>query len=420
MKRSLSAFSIILLLLSFVVCFASCSDSNAETTPADSNTETTPAIQTSETTSKQEQPSVDTEYDIWDGVSAYGFGSGDGSFSKPYLIRNCAGLAYLAKQVQNGFRYEGKHFRLEADLNLNNKAWTPIGTSATPFMGIFDGNDHTISNVKITSPVYDNSNAYAGLFGCCKNAMFSNLKIKNVSIKFSPSKRCNFLFVGGLIGYGVSSDYFGIENVKLSDVTITVSQKYHDSDLRAGGCAGSIVVGKNSYFEGNGIQVFAEIASIENSSSNYLGSVVGRIESQNSVSLNNIASYCSFECGFGLNYSGTVGGIVSSSSVVSMSNVFSKLSLERDMVHNDSRAGVAVGVFLRLTGSGISDNPSSYKLRNVFGSSVQTGGNQFQIVWGDPQNLTQTNCEVCTILPQSNGFSRGIWDLSSMSQPVLK
>jgi hypothetical protein len=69
---------------------------------------------------------------------------------------------YSELQLINTARNDS--YRQEADLNLLDLEWTPIGYSTSytsSFLGIFDGNNHTIANLKING---DNDN-YVGLFG---------------------------------------------------------------------------------------------------------------------------------------------------------------------------------------------------------------------------------------------------------------
>lgn len=82
----------------------------------------------------------------WDGSSKSAF-TGEGSENKPYLIETPAQLAYLAEQVNAGNPYEGKYFLQTKELDLGSKNWTPIGTSETPFKGIYNGNDKAINNL---------------------------------------------------------------------------------------------------------------------------------------------------------------------------------------------------------------------------------------------------------------------------------
>ncbi|WP_308227809.1 peptidase A26 [uncultured Prevotella sp.] len=100
----------------------------------------------------------------WDGTSAE-CAKGDGSKDNPYLIENPQNLAWLAEQVNGGNTFEGKNFKLAADLDMGGKEHTfPMigkfdkytdasGTSidnSKYFKGTFDGAKHIIDNLNIS------------------------------------------------------------------------------------------------------------------------------------------------------------------------------------------------------------------------------------------------------------------------------
>ncbi len=78
-------------------------------------------------------------------------------------------LKQLADEVNAGDSKSGKTVLLMNDIDLSvYPNWSPIGTLnlnwsevSRPFSGVFDGQNHTISNLTCTS----NTNGYAGLFG---------------------------------------------------------------------------------------------------------------------------------------------------------------------------------------------------------------------------------------------------------------
>lgn len=75
-----------------------------------------------------------------------------------YLIGTGEELAWFAAAVNNGeTSISGK---LTADIELAGVAWTPIGTSANPYKGTFDGCGHVVKNLFIHSASGDQ-----GLFG---------------------------------------------------------------------------------------------------------------------------------------------------------------------------------------------------------------------------------------------------------------
>ena len=149
------------------------------------------------------EPSV---ADVWNGSVATSFESGSGTESNPYVIKTGAQLAYLAQSTNSGNTYSGKYFVLENDINLSGREWTPIGKgsdtsgsdySTLSFSGVFDGNHHTISNLKINNTVLKR----AGLFGALNNATVKSLGITEADIKISQ----NNIISGGVIGGTLSN-----------------------------------------------------------------------------------------------------------------------------------------------------------------------------------------------------------------------
>ena len=69
------------------------------------------------------------------------------------FIYNAKGMQWFANEVNvNRNAFSGKTVKLEDDINLAGIDWEPIGqTGATTFNGIFDGQNHTISNLIVNS-----------------------------------------------------------------------------------------------------------------------------------------------------------------------------------------------------------------------------------------------------------------------------
>lgn len=113
---------------------------------------------------------------------------GEGTAESPYLIDDVEDLKLLAQKVNGGVTYEGKHFQLTVDIDLNNEPWTPIGTEDTLFQGTFDGDRHQIANLKIS-----NGGEYAGLFGNVWGATIQNCNVTGEVNGYNYS--------GGIVGY---------------------------------------------------------------------------------------------------------------------------------------------------------------------------------------------------------------------------
>lgn len=129
---------------------------------------------------------------VWTGMVAEAYESGNGTAASPYTIATAEQLAKLAKDVNEVANWsKGKHFKLTANIVLNqnvlnngalntsgkHKEWPVIGyfNSATDyraFQGEFDGDGHTISGIYI-----NNSNTYIGLFRMAESAIIKNMGI---------------------------------------------------------------------------------------------------------------------------------------------------------------------------------------------------------------------------------------------------
>ena len=120
--------------------------------------------------------------------------AGEGTEKNPYEIRNAEDLKLLAKNVNNGEKYEDKHFQLTADIDLENKEWTPIGTEDTLFQGTFDGYGYQIANLKISNGV-----EYAGLFGNVWGATIQNCNVTGEINGYNHT--------GGIVGYANNNTY---------------------------------------------------------------------------------------------------------------------------------------------------------------------------------------------------------------------
>ena len=142
--------------------------------------------------------------DVWVGNIAEKFAGGTGTESDPYQISNGAELAYLAQQVNSEkIDSEDTFITLTNNIDLNNKAWTPIGNSDSVFAGTFDGNGHTISGLYINitgsySPA-KKGRLYQGLFGCVEDGTVQNLIVTG-SVTIGNEKSVNVSYIGGIVG----------------------------------------------------------------------------------------------------------------------------------------------------------------------------------------------------------------------------
>lgn len=159
-----------------------------------------------------------------------------GTAENPYLIGNLEELKAFVAEVEK----EDKNTtcaRLTSDIDLAGENWTPItdvSAVAKAFAGTFDGDYHTIKNLKI-----DSSKSNQGLFGLVNGGTIKNL---NVIGNVSSSKS----YVGGIVGKLQSGT---VDSCSFSGV-VTSSKS---SSAYAGGIVGGTVNGstiKNCFNNG--------------------------------------------------------------------------------------------------------------------------------------------------------------------------
>ena len=209
-----------------------------------------------------------------------------GGADTPFQIAGAAQLAELAQYVNAGdATFVSAHYVLTDDVNLSAYGnWTPIGTINQPFAGVFDGQNHVVTGLKI-----DRSQGECqGLFSCV-NSQDANRKaqVKNVIVKdaqirtksrsgavvgfyggwasqMEPLENC--AMVGGSIegcvdraGYDQAADIGGVVGLSYADVrfcystgTVIVPQSAYD----IGGVAGWVDGNVQSCYAAGSMDIF--------------------------------------------------------------------------------------------------------------------------------------------------------------------
>lgn len=185
------------------------------------------------------------------------------------VITTLEELKAFRDEVNNGNTYKGKTVVLAADIDLKNEEWTPIGGAPTKyyddkgnvqyksFQGTFDGQGHTISNLKVTR-----DDSYVGFFGYTTNGEVKNLTIENAT-------------VSGRLGVGVvaGSPYTS----KYTNITVTGHVEVEGMAYVGG------VGGRNAYADWTNVTVdvdetsYVKADSVEDGTAyrTYVGGVIG-------------------------------------------------------------------------------------------------------------------------------------------------
>lgn len=442
MKRILSVFLMLVFILS---TFTSCRDNSQDNSANMTGAETTK-------TAKAENPQNTESLNTWDGTVASSFEKGNGTEESPYEIAKASQLAFLAKQVNEGNQYEGKYLSLLCDIDLNNLDWTPIGNGIYAFMGNFDGNGHTIKNLKISQSIHytyeyptGRKAGYcdSGLFATVQDATIRNIVIDGATIKITDTKSGDTHRVGVLCGtvrtYQSTSV---ISNIDIKNATITADfSANRPLWLSVGGAIGDVYAYNNtttiiSLVETN------SVLSLEKGygGSNYMGTILGSSNILDSTfALENCVAYQTLSVSpeqyyytFTNDFCGAIGNAQASAKPFTVKSVFSKITLNKPALESTMTAPSAITSHVIIGEAycfALKDDPNTigYKFENVFGcvEHVDTKTGEKKIltdlyVLPEGPTFSQINCQGCAELPENHGFDAKIWELSDLANPKLK
>jgi hypothetical protein len=155
-------------------------------------------------------------------IAGIKFKEGDGTESKPYIIRESQDMLALANSLKSGAT---THFKMEADVDMADLSeWAPVNAVAPYDKAVsFDGNGHKITNFH--SNAANMPSFFGVLKGSVRNLTFERARIEN----------------------GTSNDGAGVLagqaiNATITDVTAEVDMSVDGSDgtgTKVGGLVGS-------------------------------------------------------------------------------------------------------------------------------------------------------------------------------------
>ena len=116
--------------------------------------------------------------------------SGEGTEANPYIINNVDQWNAFTDYVTNGYKFNGKFVKLNANISISNMAGTD---DANSFQGTFDGNGHKLTFNKGTDQnPFNEENNYCAPFRHVKNATFKDLQVDG-TIYTSVMKAAGFV-----------------------------------------------------------------------------------------------------------------------------------------------------------------------------------------------------------------------------------
>ncbi len=231
------------------------------------------------------------EYDVNNGICCDTFEQPIKNVDGYYEIHNLGTFVWFAEQYNNGSLGSSANAILTDDVDLSGFNWNPLGKSAKMYMGIFDGQGHTITGFNMTITGKGNW----GLFGY---ATGEGTVIKNFSISGDVTTA---LTSNVDVQYGVVGQADGgaeIRNVH-SSVNLTSKDAYQKKYFGGiVGRTGNITVDMCSY---------SGKLSLGSNTLDCVGGIVGYVYNGKTAKINNCGFYGNIESTYS---SGSVGGIL--------------------------------------------------------------------------------------------------------------
>ena len=167
--------------------------------------------------------------------------NGEGTILDPYIIEEEGNFLWLmSKHLEDYSWANNKRFEQTSNLNFEGYNYSPIGTEDSPFSTNYDGKGFTISNINIAT---GDDNRAVGLFGYVKDAVISNIILKD--IKINIEEEVEDISVGAIAG-------------KLESSEITNCAVMGNSEIKAYGATDD-----NGQVYAGGIVGYAKASSID-------------------------------------------------------------------------------------------------------------------------------------------------------------
>ena len=309
--------------------------------------------------------------------------SGNGEVDSPYIITTAEELKWFRDEVNRGrnnicakiadnvevIDMSTVCHAADKSQNLEEVSWEPIGNSTNKYMGTFDGNNKTITNLYINA-----NQEYSGLFGYTYISTIKNLTFVNANVTNTNS------FTGILVGYGYGGTY--------QNIMTSTSCEVNGGDV-TGGIAGKLagnayncvnyatVQGKeqvgglfSSYDSSTSITACANYGKVT-ASSLWVGGLVGYF---NSGTIQDCANYGDVK---GTNHVAGLAGYVSSGkiqNVFSYGNVSATNSTQYIGMAFGSGSGTTEGMVAYYSGAKLTANGQEKDVK-AFGSGTPSEDN---------------------------------------------
>ena len=237
-----------------------------------------------------------------------------------YYIRSAKGFSYFAYLVNSGQTFKSetgvsKIIHLETDLDFDGHVWIPIGNNVNVFQGRFNGEGHSIYNMKLST-----TQKYTGLFGYVgEYGRITGVHLKDCEVEVKTSSSLTDYYVGALVGKIQVSDSaknessYGSTYIQNCSATGTMSVDLTlsaNSTAYIGGAVGQSTNGRLVNIKSS-FDVDAKIDSSNSSSAFSFGSILGA-----GTHARIYGCYSESDINAEVGIDGNIGGIVGSASAM--------------------------------------------------------------------------------------------------------
>ena len=290
-------------------------------------------------------------------------------------ITTASELAAVANAVNGGAMtyardggrqtFEGYTIVLANDINLANMAWMPIGSNGDDqgFMGTFDGQGHTIYNLRVnqSSRDYQSAGLFGSLNGTVKNVSVVNASIYNLDDAGNTSN-------GAAVIAGSSQFGAVIENVHVKNASVT-------GNRRVSAIAGYFVgrISNCSVNNTNLTAIFDNLGNGEYDNCDKVGAIIAYSNGTSTISGNQVSNVTLK----GYRDIGGIAGYASTSSI--LNNSVSDLAILVDKTHDYKGYGEEESKYDAnpIVGEGSADESNSTNNVTSTGASSSEGGMLF-------------------------------------------
>lgn len=334
-----------------------------------------------------------------------GFSGGNGTQSRPYIIKSSDELVLLSDKVNSGELNNNVYFALGDNIDMNGVKFNPIGNSKHHFSGGFDGRGYTVSNLRpelIFEDFGNNGEFICGFFGAIADAQIKNLKIENVNISYTY--RSNYFTDIGLL----SANIYPKNECKITNCKIAGTINIDTDVIVVGGLAGQIFANENAKTVFEQIEINAKL-QVRGSGAN-IGGIVGIVAGRGTEIFSNICVKTEIlHQAQHSNHVGAFGGAAKFQESISVKNCYFDINTNNN--YDDSIHPIIGGIIECYQPKG------KYIFENVF-AFADTCDKLYEIPPEIP--VSETNCGFTKVLPENCGFDTEIWDITDPSQPFIK